>query len=371
MRALLCVLLVVAAAACSGANSQEDDERPTADPSYRAPAGPVFGVPVDDPADNKVARTLIANIDNTPEGATIRIVGFSFSLYEVADALVAAHRRGVDVQVVLDGHSRQFKATRTVVDGLGEDTKRRSFVKLTRRSARGTRAGTHQKSWSFSRTGRSRWVTMVGSMNLTMRSTEQYTDMFTYVGRRDVWRAFGDVFRHQVRDRPMRDPAFVKEVGGDTAYFYPGFTEDEDPLYRVLASVPGANARIRISMYAWHHPRGFRLARLVEAKVREGAEVTFVEGPHVDDDITEILRAAGAEVHTGDAAKDIHTKLTILEYDGPSGRERTVITGSDNFADLTLHNDDVDLVIDGDRGRIHERYVRFFDRIVRDTRKRP
>lgn len=88
-------------------------------------------------------------------------------------------------------------------------------------------------------------------MNLTMRSTEQYTDMFTYVGRRDVWRAFGDVFRHQVRDRPMRDPAFVKEVGGDTAYFYPGFTEDEDPLHRVLASVPGANARIRISMYAW------------------------------------------------------------------------------------------------------------------------
>ncbi len=313
-------------------------------------------------------RTLVANIVHTPPGETIRIVAYSFSLGEVADPLIAAARRGVRVQIVVDGrHSHDFKATQALRDALGGNRHKDSFVILTRRSSRGTVSHCHQKSWSFSKTGKSDHVVMVGSMNLsTLSTTQQYTDVYSFVDRLDVWAAFSEVFRQQARDRPIADPATSLDLASDRAYFFPGFDGVTDPIKRELALVPAAETTsIRVAMHAWHGPRGRELANILIDKLRGGARVEVFEGRFVGDPSLDLLEEAGAVVRPGvfSSGEHIHQKLTLLDYVVDGQRHRTVITGSDNWGDASFRRDDVVVSVDLDR-RGFEAYSAFLDMLV-------
>ena len=199
---------------------------------YTARSGPIFAAPAADPGANRAVHALVENIRHTPRGATIRIVAYSFSVNQVSQPLIAADRRGVHVQVVVDGrHSHAFEATQALEAALGGDRRRGCVRVLTDRSARGTVSHSHQKSWSFSQTGGSHHVVMVGATNLSvLGTTDQYSDMYTFVDRPDVWRAFSTIFRAQARDRPVPDPAVTDRLGRDTAYFFPGFSMSDDPI---------------------------------------------------------------------------------------------------------------------------------------------
>src|SRR3954453_1158583 len=81
--------------------------------------GPVFGDPT--AASNRILSRLLNNINHTPRYATIRIVGYSSSLGRVADALLAAKKRGVHLQIVLAGHSRVWSPSKRLDAALGSD----------------------------------------------------------------------------------------------------------------------------------------------------------------------------------------------------------------------------------------------------------
>lgn len=336
---------------------------------YAARPGPIFAEPVDKPSDNRIIRALVENIRHTPKGATIRIVAYSFSVFEVADALIAADRRGVHVQVIVDGrHSHAFEATKAVERALGTDRSKGSFIVLTRGSSRGgDRAHSHQKSWSFSRTGSSRHVVMVGATNLSVYgTTDQYSDMYTFVDRPDVWRTFSTVFRAQTRDRPVADPAITARLGDTTAYFDPGFSITDDPIARAIDALPASpSTHIRIVMYAWHPPRGQHLVDLLLDKLRGGATVDIVRGPFVRQPL-DSLRKAGARVHRGffPGGENVHNKLMVVEYQRDGHPERFVTTGSDNWGNVSFLRDDVDVKIPLDAHE-YAAYVAFFDRIFR------
>jgi phosphatidylserine/phosphatidylglycerophosphate/cardiolipin synthase-like enzyme len=334
---------------------------------YAAEPGPVFASPGDDPADNHAVRDLVENIRHTPRGATIRIVAYSFNLPQVTDPLIAADRRGVHVQVVVDGrHSQAFLPTQALEDALGTDRRHSSFIVLTDRSARGTVSHSHQKSWSFSRTGSSRHVVMVGATNLSvLGTTQQYSDMYTFVGRPDVWRAFSAIFRAQARDQPVPDPAVTDRLGRDTAYFDPGFSMTDDPIAETIEALPATpSTHIRIVMYAWHPPRGQRLVGLLLDKLRGGASVDIVRGPFVRQPLDSLV-AAGARVHRGVFANGdhVHDKLMIVEDTQDGVTQRFVTTGSDNWGNVSFLRDDVDVKI-GLRAREYDEYVAFFDQLV-------
>jgi hypothetical protein len=334
---------------------------------YTALSGPIFATPDKHPADNTAVQALVENIRHTPRGATIRIVAYSFALFEVADPLIAADRRGVHVQVIVDGrHSHEFEATKALERALGTDRHRDSFIVLTDRSARGTVSHSHQKSWSFSRTGRSRHVVMVGATNLSvLGTTDQYSDMYAFVDRPDVWRAFSTIFRAQARDRPVPDPAVTARLGRDTAYFDPGFSMTHDPIADAISGLPAdPSTHIRIVMYAWHPPRGQHLVDLLLAKLRGGASVDIVRGPFVHQPL-DALVAAGAKVHRGVFAdgEHVHDKLMIVEDVRDGRTEHFVTTGSDNWGNVSFLRDDVDVKIGLD-DREYQAYVDFFDRLV-------
>jgi phosphatidylserine/phosphatidylglycerophosphate/cardiolipin synthase-like enzyme len=334
---------------------------------YRADPGPILSPPTSNATANASIYTLLDNIRHTPRGATIRIVAYSFAIVPVADALIAADARGVHVQVVVDGrHSHAFPATQAVEDALGGDRTRGSFMILTDQSARGRVSHSHQKSWSFSRTGSSRHVVMVGSTNLSiLGTTHQYSDMYTFVDRPDLWHAFSAIFRAQARDQPVTDPAVTDRLRGDTAYFFPGFSMAHDPIADIIAGLPAKpSTHIRIVMFAWHPPRGQRLVDLLLDKLRGGASVRIVRGPYIEQPL-DALRAAGAHVHRGVFSNGdmVHDKLMIVDDRRHGHRERFVTTGSDNWGNISFLRDDVDVRI-GLRPAEYAGYLAFFRTLV-------
>lgn len=354
---------------CRGSDAASSEVGYLPSDDYRAPAGVLTAAPASTVEDNPTIKVLVDNIRHSPPGATIKLVAYSLSTRVVADALIAAAVRGVQVQLVVDGrHSRDYQAANKLIDALGTDRSADSFIVMTRRSARGTVGHCHQKTWMFSRTGASRHVVMLGSMNLsTLSSTGQYTDMYSFVDRRDVWRSFAAVFAQQVRDRPVANPAVIARMGADTAYFSPGFALDHDPLAPILESIPaGPQTRIQIAMHAWHDNRGRALADLLLEKLAAGARVEVYEGISVGDTIVGSLRRAGAVIRPGRFADGdhIHQKLMVVEYVHHGQRHRFATTGSDNWGDPSFERDDVVVRIDLDDGPDYQRYQRFFKELT-------
>ena len=306
---------------------------------------------------------LVDNIRHTPRGARIRILARSFSVQAVAGALLDAHRRGVHVQVVANGRaSRQFKAVQRMLPVIGTDRRKRSWLHLSPR----WRPTAHQKIWTFSRTGDARRVVMVGSANISYRSLQQYSDMYTFVDRAEVWRTMDRVFRDRAGvDRDATRRLHVR-LGRDEAWFFPGWRLGTDPVVRRLAALPADGLRLRFAMYAWYGRRGDRIARVVAGKARRGATVTVVAttlGPRS----RRILERAGVRVLRGtlDNGDDVHAKLTLAAWTGRDGtRRRTVLTGSDNFGLPSLRRAEVLLAIDATRGPAWRDYVRWYDDIV-------
>lgn len=366
------VTAVVVIAIASGDDRDRDGRRSpvddraagedSRDKPYRARSGVLLAGPASPEEDNATFRKLVSLVRETPSGERIRIVGNSFSFVPVAEELVAAHRRGVDVQVVVDrSESGDWVAPTLLRDELGTDVRARSSLRL-------AAGDLHQKTWSFTRTGSTRDVVLVGSMNLTYQSARQYTDVVAYVGDRDVRRIFDRRFLQLRRELPDVGPAGPVELGPDRAWFFPGYDQVSDPLRQQLAAVPPEGARIRVVMYAWLDARGLGLAQLLAAKDAAGADVEVVLGASTGPQVREVLEASGVEVHPGVLDDgDVHHKLTLVSHPGDTGVTGPVsfvLTGSDNYTTKSLDRPELLLRLDGSVDRRHERYDRWIDRLI-------
>ena len=358
-------MAVLLASSCTPRSGGGPERSPgdAPDPSFHAPAGLLLARPAGEGREehHPTFRVLLDLIANTPAGERIRIVGNSFSYLPVATALVTAHERGVDVQVIIDeAASGDWQAPTRLRDALGTDRGAASFIHL-------ARGGVHQKVWSFTRTGRSRDVVLVGSMNLTYYSARQYTDVLSWVGRRDVRRVFDRRFVQLREHLPGVPPMAPVRLGRDRFWFYPGYDEETDPVRTTLAAVPPVGARIRVAMYAWLDARGIGLAELLAAKDAAGADVEVVLGRSVGARIRAVLAGSGVEVHPGVFAdgEDIHHKLTVVSHPAPGGGvRRFVLTGSDNYTTRSLDRPEVLVQRDAGRSEEFERYWRWFDALV-------
>jgi hypothetical protein len=332
---------------------------------------PVAGATFGDPSapSNQILDRLMENIAHTPPGATIQIVGYSFSLTRVSTALLKAYDRGVNVQVVMDGHSSVWLPATRMVPVLGSDPSKPSFFVLTHGSARGTGGVTHEKAWTFSQVGQTPDVVMIGSTNLTAYGTEvQFSDNYTYTGRKDVYDAYASMFDQQKLDRPVTNPFTTKTFERGSAYFFPepGATAATDPVISRINALPSdSNTTILISQYAWWDTRGAWIAKALAAKKRAGANITVVAGESVSSAVRNTLTAAGIPIHEGVFAdgKRIHTKLMLAEYQDASGPHRSIWTGSDNWADQSFHNDDTVLQVDDDIVA-YDAYVAFINQLI-------
>lgn len=349
----LAAALVLALAPTSGTSATATFV-PEEGASFNNPWGP-------DEAKNRLLTKLVRTIEATPPGATIRIAAYSNDRKDVTDALIAAHRRLVDVRVLLNGNwtSRQTTRMQRV---LGDDRSQRSFVHICAYSCRGKRGNLHSKFYLFSRAGAVEHVVMFGSMNLTGYGAKtQWNDLHTANNRTVLHHFLRDVFEQMKRDRPAEKPYITREIAGWRLNVFPRYETgmQEDPVWRRLDRVrckglpdngTGVRGRtfIAVNMFGWNGERGANLARKVAELSRNGCVVKVLQS-RAGGKVVEILRNNGVAVRSPDydrndnGTDDVFTHAKYMVLSGRLGAESGwhVWTGSQNWSDRSFNGDEL------------------------------
>jgi phosphatidylserine/phosphatidylglycerophosphate/cardiolipin synthase-like enzyme len=329
----------------------------------RSPGRPVFNNPFGTPEQRyALIRHINARIDAASEGSTIRLAAYSFAMPSTAQSLIRAHERGAEVRVVVDDHSGGWRSVGNLRRVLGTDTGAGSFVRVCHASCRGRGGNQHAKFVTISHAGDAEDVVMVGSMNFTTyAASRQWQDLYTVAGDADVYAQLVKVFDEMVRDRPQPPLELAVTDDGFAADVSPVTASGVDPLLRRLGRVEcrgatggtGVHGRtmLRISMHAWNGERGIRLARRVARLARQGCDVRVLAGIGFGPRVTAILRTGGVGYRdSGRARRHTHEKLMFLSgHFGARTDASYVWTGSHNWSDRSLRNDEVILRVSGRR----------------------
>lgn len=328
-----------------------------------SPGKPLFNDPFGSPqAQYALIRHIDAKIDGADRGATVRLAAYSFAMPSTAQSLLRAYRRGVNVQVVVDDHSGRWKSVQNLQRVLGSDPDRHSFVRVCQASCRGTSGNQHAKFVTISHTGRSDDVVMVGSMNFTSyAAARQWQDLYTVADDADLYGQFVRVFALMARDQPQERLELPAAGEGFLADVTPLTGPGTDPLLgrldRVVCSGAtggtGIHGRtmVRISMHAWNGERGLRLARKVAGLARQGCDVRVLAGVGFGPTVTKVLERSGVGYRdSGRSGRHTHEKLMFLSGHFGSRTDASLVwTGSHNWSDRSLRNDEVTLRLAGAR----------------------
>ncbi|TGN62663.1 hypothetical protein EXE59_00855 [Nocardioides eburneiflavus] len=378
-------------------------------PAAPAAEPPAASVIFNDPTGDRAAQNRIADhirraIEATPRHGTIRMAAYSFDRPDIADALAkACTQRQVTVQVVLNdnfvsGSSRELRrllgadalSSRAACDPGSEagPGAAPSFVKVCHASCRlGDRGNQHMKVYLFSSSGDQPHVVMLGSANLTgYAAGVHWNDLVTLTGSQQLYDDYGRVFDELAADRHVEAPEVRVTHGDVTTSVAAGAsaTPDSDAVAERLAGVtcdalPGTGEAgrtvVRISMYGWRGQRGLDLAQGVGRLSRAGCRVQALvsaAGP----DVVETLLRAGVRVRSASLDVDgnvatgfedsgwehfVHEKWMSVDGTWDGTATRAVWTGSENWSDVSLLNDELVVMIP--RPRIHDAYVAHFDTV--------
>lgn len=360
MRLRAVLLSVAVAAGLAAVPSASADE--AAAPCRDAPVTPVrtsavFNDPVGGDA-TAIVRALCDLVHQAPSGSRIRIAHFVVSGaagLDFATELIAAHRRGVAVQMVLDGWQDTTPAAEALRAALGTDESADSWLHVCSRvspegntsSCIGTK-GQHNKFYLFSSTGGARDVVVQSSANLTdVNSRTYWNNATTLVGNRKLYAAYNDYFEDLAAERATNDyyrTATTGMPGGMVrSYFFP--RADGDHVMEILAKVGcRGGTTIHIGMSEWDSYR-IAIAHRLVALSGQGCRVRIVHGP-MDADVLSTLSADPAiELRELDDANAlpgrIHSKYFLIngQYDGDP-HARQVFTGSPNWNVTSLRRND-------------------------------
>lgn len=327
---------------------------------YRPADGGLFNDPWgSETAKNRLLAKITRTVEATPRGETIRIAAYSNDRKDVTDALIAAHRRGVHVQVLLNDNWTSNQ-TKRLQRRLGSDVRRDSFLRICASSCRGKRGNLHSKFYLFTRAGEAQHVVMFGSVNLTGYGAKtQWNDLYTTTNRKVLHHFLRDVFDEMKQDRAKARPFISRSIGDFDLSVYPRYdtTAGDDPMMRELrkvrcrASAPtGRNGRtvVRVNMYGWNGDRGVYLAQKVADLSRRGCDVRVLQSSAGGRVVT-ILANNGVLIKSPDHDRnnngktDLYTHAKYLlvsgRYAGKDGWH--VWTGSQNWSDRSLHGDEL------------------------------
>ena len=374
---------------------------------WKAPEGPYFNDPHRKAGHFRIERKIIETIRHTRRGAIIRIAVYSFDRMPVANALVAAHKRGVKIQMLLNDH-QDTRAMQVIRAEIGTNRAKKNFIYKCVASCRSTENefnNLHTKFYSFTRAGKSEDVMAIGSANMMLNAAlHQWNDLYFTSGDHDLFRQFVSLFNNMKKDWDVRRPprffcgtptgaACDDAVDKMTVWALPKLSGPKndlvlDMLGRIQCLTPdGAGGvvrtRLALSMHTMRGRRGDYLAAAIRNKFAEGCAFRVSYGligyrtkqilgaPTARGRIP--MRSTGMDYNTednfdlnNDGEDDLildfysHQKYFVIQgtYAGVRGTEM-VLTGSSNWASLSTANDELWLTVRG--RRVARKYVRNFD----------
>lgn len=356
---------------------------------------PEPGVITTDPrrADKRrLLEHIIQSIGGTPRRQYIQIISWNVTSRGFVDKLIAAHRRGVSVRVLISSGKavdngefwrlkQALQEKRPVKARVGE--KYRSWARTCERSCRGKRGIAHSKLFLFSKAGKAEQVVMSTSANATEVAVNyQWNDLFTLVGNQKIYRGFVDAFRESARDQPVRRA--YREFRGEsvTGYVYPWKGKDArgDRVIKELKRITcngtqggtGLNGktRIRIAQDAIIDQRGIDIAKILRHKWESGCNIRIVYAL-MGRQVLSILRSTSrgpvpirqiVNDYDSDGVYDryLHSKsMAVSGWYGKDRSARVAWQGSENWSGLAKLSDEQGLTIV--RGKVERRYARWVD----------
>ncbi|SFB41999.1 Phosphatidylserine/phosphatidylglycerophosphate/cardiolipin synthase [Nocardioides alpinus] len=416
----ICLVLAASlgAAVSAGATAQTSvtsAQQPAAAKKWKAPSGPFFNDPHRRDGHFRIERKVIDTINRTPKGSTIRIAIYSLDRLSVSRALVAAHRRGVQVQMLLNDHWENG-AVRVLRAEVGKDPRRNSFVYKCRQSCRGAANefnNLHSKFYLFSQAGRSKDVVAVGSANMTRNAAvHQWNDLYFTDGDHELFRQMVGLFNDMRKDYDTRQEPIAfcgvplagvcdDSIDKHTVVAFPRASGPKNDLVltmldrvqcRTADPVTGTITRTRLalSMHTMRGERGDYLAAAIRNKYAQGCDVRVTYGligfhtkgvlgaPTPRGRIP--LRSTGLDYDlddnfdlNNDGVDDLildyysHQKYLIIQgtYNKVPDAQM-VLTGSVNWSSLSTANDEVWFTVRG--ATVAKKYLANYDYQWNNTR---
>ncbi len=376
--ALVAALVLSATQSPGSAAAAAPKRQPTANVHFNDPLG-------SSAEQRRLLTQLIGAVKRAPARSTLRMAVFSFGDPETADAVIAAYRRGVRVKIVFAGN-HTYPAMARIMKVVGSDTSARSFAVQCDASCRGSRGQMHAKYFSFGHTGDRRWVTMVGSVNVTRHNAEQqWADLYTVADDRAYYRAYLHWFKQLKQDQPLDEPYTRKSVPGNQIDFTPLTVSATrpDPVLRALDNVrcevtkgdidPDAKhpdrvvaTRLLIGAYAWNGDRGKRIAWKVAHMQAAGCRTKVFFGDGIGGAVRSILAHHGVALRESARRKvTTHEKLMIVHGAvGDHARTTWAWTGSHNWSSRALRRDDLIVRVTDEQVALDYRsgFLRMWDR---------
>jgi len=337
------------------------------------------------------------SIDAAPRGSTIRMAQYLFDINSVADKLIRAHKRGVNVQVLIDDGAKN-KQTRKVRRALGTNKRARSFVTTCRRGCMSDIASVmHAKFYLFSKAGNAKYVSIISSANpYTGNTFKSWNNSHTIVNNFTIYRSLSYYFRDMIRDKTDKNYYRTTTSGPYKLYLYPGRPRRGQQIVMPLdvfshigcrnaGKGSGSNGRtvIRVGMWGWTYGR-LDAAKLLWSLHNRGCKVDVIlnkgrTNRRVVEALTRTSKRYG-KMRVYDAWVDknhndygeyyMHHKTVIVSGNWFGHKSANVTyTGSANFsAPATLTNNDIVLRVLG-RGT-YNAYSREFTFIRKHYTKR-
>ena len=303
---------------------------------------------VNDPAQwqNSVEGRLIEKI-NAAQGS-IHIAAFEFGLTPVAEALIAAKQRGLDVRWITDDENG--------IEADGEPD-RGQFEML-------QDAGIEVTSDSRSALMHNKFIIFdyqtvwTGSTNLTESSVFQQNNNVIVVHSPDLAaiyeREFDEMWNGEFGPKSPstadQQAALVNE-----AVIKVYFSPEDDVLNRIIPIVAGAQSNIRFLAFSF---TDYPLAKTMIDRSAAGVDVAGVyenTGSETEGAELRTFFCAGVPVRQDGNPRFLHHKLIIVD-------NRLVITGSFNFSNNATDNNDENVIII-DNPEIAALYMQEFGRV--------
>lgn len=335
--------------------------------NYAMGPGTYFSFPNRGPkARNEIRGRVLSMIRSTWGGGTIRIATWSFRDKAVANALIAAKKRGVSVQIMAaQTANKQSKTWKQLKRALGtapykaghpETADRWSFARECRGACRGRGGTPHAKYFLFDLVGphQSRTITVQGSMNLTTFAANGQWNAQTVSWDPEVHNQFLQVFNEAKLNRPQPNPYRVYTAPTQESVFFPmgGASAGTDPIMHALAPVVCAGGTmVRVNQYAIYGNRGTWLAKRLRQLWDQGCNVGIIYSVSSRPVKSILLNKAGrgripmrqsaTKNRKGELITYNHSKwLAISGIYGADPAAQHVWVGSSNWSDLPFASDE-------------------------------
>lgn len=349
--------------------------------TFTSSPGPRFNDPEDPGAQMKIMGPIIESIDSASCGQTIRVAMYSISNAQpgpdFADALIAAHQRGVIVKALMDVHSDNA-VWQSLVDELGNDPRASSFAAMCPGGCLTHFRGSslHAKYYMLSGGSDANRTVTVSSANPTSaQASTAWNSSATVKGNVALYnsyvRHFAAMAKGALNGPGPLSPDYYNSSSGKAArklsppsYQWPKARAKSDTWVDFLGNIK-APATVNIAMFQWtsHGKPGDRnyleLPKKLVSLARTGVKFhILITAGQVDDSVQDYLKnRSNIYVHdttrgtdgNGYARHYTHDKYMMVSgtYAGKPN-SKLVFVGSANWTSNGVwHNDESDLKLVG------------------------